>query len=199
MNNGKIDPRLITAQQATEAALKPFKDAEKRAATTRLRLSEAEQALTLEHKENDRLADRFTDDNSAGNKKALLDSNNEIAALESRVDGFRKKLAVEEAAIEPLRAAHDATMVALAQAQLDANLAHLEEVWSASRDVVVKLEEQLVQARQVAYQDEQRFKALATQKRNSDQELSRRAASVRFRQNNPNEPGFQRVRSGFGL
>jgi hypothetical protein len=192
--NGKVDPRVITAQQCVEAALKPLRDAEKRAATTKLRLSGAETVLAVAEQAYDKAQSDYVDDDSHGNKQKLHTPHAEVQAAKSRVDGFKRKLATEEAAIVPLRAEHDATMVALAQIQLEANLTHLEEVWSVSRDAVVKLEEQLVKARQVAWEDEQRFKTLAAQKRNAEQNAAQILSRERFRIANPKEPGFQRTR-----
>ena len=120
-------------------------------------------------------------------------------ALLKLLEDRRKKLAAEEAAIAPLKAEHDAAQVALAQVQLVVNLTHLEETWSASRNAVAKLEEQLIQARQVAYEDERRFKTLAQQVRESKQRADEIAVRIKFRRDNGPVPGYERQRSGFGI
>lgn len=196
--NGKVDPRVVEAQRTVERTKKPLDEATKRAATTRLRLSECEQVLAHAEKAFDVAQDRWMEDDSPSCRQKLHATNDDVQAAKSRVEGLRKKLAAEEAAIAPLKAEHDAAQVALAQLQLLETLRLAEDKASASRDVVTKLEEQLVQARQVACEDERRFKTLATQVRESKQEQDRRDAAVRFRKLNPT-PGFERQRSGFGL
>jgi hypothetical protein len=151
--------------------------------------------LALAQQENECAAERFMDQNTSANKRALIESNADVDAARSRVDGFKRKLATEEAAIAPLFAAHNEAMAALAQIQLDANLAHLEEEWSAARHAVAEHEARTAQLRQAEAEAERRFKTLAAQKREGEQAQSHRVSLVNFRKANPNAAGFERTRN----
>lgn len=195
--NGKIDPALITAQQATELALRPLRDAEKRAATTRLRLNEAESVLTLAQQEHDTAQMRWVEDDSAANKKMLHQTREDVEAAKSRVEGFKRKLAAEEAALTPLQTAHNDSLIVLAEAQAVANLAHLEDEWSAARDAVNVLEAQLITARNLCAEAEHRYKTLAMARREADNRRAQLAGAEHFRKYNPSTHGFERTRIGF--
>jgi len=194
--NGKVNPATITAQQATEAALRPLREAEKRAATTRLRLSEAEQVLAQAEQDYDAAQGRWVEEDSTANKQALRQTHDDAMAARSRVQGFQRKLATEEAAIAPLKAAHDEAMIMLATALAEEKLAHAEEAWSQARHAVTEHEARGAQLRQAEAEARMEYERLSRQKRDGDQRLGIREAHARFRQNNP-MPGNERVRAGF--
>ena len=194
--NGKVNPATITAQQATEAALRPLRDAEKRAATTRLRLAECEQVLAQAEQDYDAAQTRWVEEDTSANKQALRQTHDDAMAARSRVDGFKRKLATEEAAIAPLKAVHDEAMIALAAALSEEKLAHAEEAWSQARHTETQLEAQLATARQATATARMEYEQLSRQKRDNDQRLGMRDALARFRQNNP-MPGKERVGAGF--
>lgn len=137
-SNGKAssNPAVIAKQREVAAAEKPLREQEKRASTTRHRLAECEQVLTQAEQDYDRAQDAFVDDDTPANRQKLKQTHDDVAAARSRVEGFRRKLAAEEAAVLPLRTAYDMALVALAEAHVEANLAHLEEEWSVARQAV---------------------------------------------------------------
>jgi chromosome segregation ATPase len=199
MNNGKADPRLAEAQRQTELARKPLDDATKRAGTTHLRLEECRTALALAEKEYEEAQNAYVEDDGDSNRVNLHLTHAEAEAAKSRVQGFMKKFAVEQAAVAPLQAAYDAAMGALAEIQADINLAHLEDAWSEARHALVTLEAQLEDARLACVSAERRYKELAAQKRDGVWKRQQKASLEHFSKNNPNVHGYQRTRTGFGL
>lgn len=119
--NGTANAAVIEAQRAVERTLKPLQEAEKRAASTRLRLAECEQVLALAQSAFAKAESAYVDNDSVENGRALRSTREAMDAAQSRVKGFAQKLAEDEAAIVPLQQTHDAAAVALAQVQLQAN------------------------------------------------------------------------------
>lgn len=138
--NGKTSPQVVAAQRRVEAALKPLQAARQRVAGTRMRLGECEQSLAIAQRDHNKAAERYTDDDNAANRAVLFRTAEDVKAAESRVRGFTKKLAEEEAAIASLNLAHQTAAATLAQLMLQENCDAAERECQALRTQIYEAE-----------------------------------------------------------
>jgi hypothetical protein len=179
--NGKTNPQVVAAQQ--------------RAAGTRTRLNECQQALALAQRAHNQASDAYTDDDTQANRAALLRTREEVRAAESRVRGFGKKFAEDEATCAPLDGVYQAACVQLAQIQLQANFEVAEHEKQVIEHKLYDAEATVLALRNQLDAAEQRRMALLAQINHGRWSAARAAALTKFRQDNPSvrQHGLERT------